>query len=65
MKRFFHILFLAICINVPLVSLINIFLELRMAALDIWAWAIITSVIGVALSFAIRYAIKLAKEHQV
>lgn len=65
MKTFIKTLLVSLLINIPTTVGICILLQFNMTLFDIIVIALICSLIGLILAYAIRYAIKLAKEHQV
>lgn len=64
MNRSIKGLLLSLLFNIPAVALINIILNLKMNLIDVIAWAIVTSLIGIGLAHGIPYLIKAAKEHE-
>lgn len=65
MIRFTTVTFYAFIVNTLVIYFINMVLKFPMEEIYVAMWGLVTALIGVGLSYAIRYAIKLAKGHKV
>jgi hypothetical protein len=65
MKKFITLVFSSFVASASLLLILNSILQWNFRRLDLYIFSIVGSLIGISGAHAIRYAVKLAKDHKV